>query len=66
MFSKDPADLCLTPETTDEALWQVGPGGIVVVKALWGDWAYVYIRVYSIPAALLQRLLSATGRLGHE
>jgi hypothetical protein len=51
MFLKDPVDLCLTPEATDEAPWQLGPGGIVVVKALWGDWAYVYIRVYSIPAA---------------
>lgn len=50
MFTKDVADLRLTPETPDQALLQVGPGRIVEVKAAWEDWAYVTIRVYDIPA----------------
>jgi len=50
MFTKDSADLCLTPEVTGPPLRGVAPGSIVKVRAVWGDWAYVVIRVYDIPA----------------
>ncbi len=49
MFTKGSADLCLTPEASSRPLLAVGPGRIVEVKAVSGDWAYVSIRVYSIP-----------------
>lgn len=49
MFTKDLADLCLTPETPGQPLLQLGPGRVVEVKTVWEDWAYVAIRVYSIP-----------------
>jgi hypothetical protein len=50
MFTKGPADLCLTPEPSAEVVGNLDPGRIVEVKAVSGDWAYVAIRVYDIPA----------------
>ncbi len=49
MFTKSEADLRLTPEPSAQPVRRLGPGRIVLVKGVFGDQAYVGIRVGGIP-----------------
>lgn len=64
MLTKTKCDLHLTPEAVDNVLQQLDAGRIVEVKATWGEWAYVAIRVYSIPD--VQRGWVTLSLLGQE